>query len=323
MQALIAVGGDTDKEDFVRYFDNKTGLWKDLSKFCMLPEMNVTLCLPGLLSVHGNLYLAGGKICTDEDHMYTSNKFFCFRISDNNWSELRSMNIQRDYCSLIHLDGFIYAIGGTEKRPDEFFSTPIKSAERYNMEVGKWEMLPDMPEECFTPSVVTFKSKILVYGPLRMEPHNGEPSSYTLMMFCPQTLSWTSLWSCQTMSGFIPSLLTVYQDTCYEVRYEDDGPRGKHKPKVRALHLKFGNEGTTIDFGEHQSQELTSHYHQFCINGRLFVVVSLFDYIYDTGVVLSVDNANSQIHKNWSRAKDIGGFDKSVVSFTFDKLALE
>ena len=320
---MIAVGGDTDKEDFVRYFDNKSGLWKDLPKFCILPEINVSLCLPGLVSVHGNLYLAGGKICTDTDHMYTSNKFFVFRVMENKWTELRPMNVQRDYCSLVHLDNYIYAIGGTEKRPDEFFSTPIKSAERYHMEGERWEMLPDMPEECFTPSVAAFNGRILVYGPLRMEPHNGEPSLYTLMMFNPESQSWSSLWSCQTMSGFIPSLLTVYENTCYEVRYEDDGPRGNHKPKVRALNLSFDKETATVDFGDHHSQELTSHYHQFCINNHLFVVVSLFDYIHDTGIMLSVDNANSPMHKNWGRAKDIGGFDKSVVSFTFDKLALE
>ena len=309
------------------YYDNKSGRWNNLSKWDRFPLMNVTLCLPSIVEAYGDLYLAGGKICPIFGNGYNSRAFVRYNVGLNRWCELAPLKVEREpKCGIVHLGNYIYLLGGNERIPDETFPIPIRNAERYNMETNEWESLPDMPSDFYNPSVVVYNNKLLLYGPQRMEPHMGQTTVYNMMMFCPRSLSWMSLWHGEWSSGMIPSTLTVHEDKCYEIRYVDDGHGGHHtrKPHVRLLTLDLEREAPTVEFGDQEDQELTSRYHEVCINGRLFVIVSLENYVHDTGVRLTVDNAYSDEHRSWSRTKDImGALDKCVASLSIDRLMLK
>ena len=315
-QALVAIGGDraTESGEFIQFFDEEEGCWQNLEKFATLRHNElINHCM---VVVGGKLYLAGGKAYNYVDGgvlLYQSRKFYEYDVSRNEWRQLPSMLMAREHFTLVHLDGYIYAIGGIDD--DEVGGQHICSAERYSLTKEKWEILPNLPGDCYWPTAVGFEGKLLVYGPQEPEESIGQPSVYSLMVFYPTIHCWKIVWTEERISGVRQSLLMVENGLCYEIRFGKDS-----KPNVTRMELDLKINKPTLQFGDEEDQDLcSSDYHEVCIDGQFFVIV--FDYVYKTKSTVALRERTTADQAMWSRLCDVDGT-KAVVCLTFDRLRL-
>ena len=263
------------------------------------------------------LYLAGGKAYNYVDGgvlLYQSRKFYEYDTARNEWRQLPSMLQAREHFTMVHLDGFIYAVGNVETdQPGE--QQQKCSAERYNMAKEKWEILPDLPGDCYWPTAVGYDGKLLVYGPQESEDSIRQPVTYSLMVFYPKIHCWKTVWREERISGVRQSLLAVEDAMCYEIRFGNE-----IKPNVTLMEMDLDRSKPTLQFGDEEDQDLcSSDYHEVCINGQFFVIV--FDYVYKTKSTAALREKTTADQALWSRLCDVDGT-KAVTCLTFDKLRL-
>ena len=99
--------------------------------------------------VEGQLYRVGGR--------YRGiGKFYVYDVDQNEWNLLPTMKTLRYNCLLVHLDGFIYAIGGIDSHTD----TRSDAMECFDIVKKEWTTVAAVPK---TPSCV---SAYLVFQPV-------------------------------------------------------------------------------------------------------------------------------------------------------------
>ena len=201
---------------------NQSRDWKLLPKF---PAGPLDKCSGfALVSVDTKLYAAGGQYYGDfHDYIdinglspiFSGYTFHCFDLKDNEWRALPQMSACRYGTTfhLIHLDGFIYAIGG-ETGNIEY---PEEEVERYDINQKKWETLSSLPKGIHTISAVLFKGSILVYG--EKDKSNFNRESLQMMVYRPEQDEWQVTHRPTDIADKTDPLLFCYNDQCYQVNY--------------------------------------------------------------------------------------------------------
>ena len=157
------------------------------------------------LAIDNHVYVCGG-IADSE-----ARKVFCrYDIIDRPRQMILSpMKSPRSDCVLIHLDNYIYAIGGVEARIEQVeFET--RAVERYDLSkvrydtpmferrVNPWESVEFLPASCWRPHGIVYKGRILVCGLESKAPRvnyivrspNPTIIQYVLYIYNPYTNNW-------------------------------------------------------------------------------------------------------------------------------------
>ncbi|XP_072050406.1 kelch-like protein 26 isoform X2 [Amphiura filiformis] len=262
--------------------------WQKLGNFAKLP-FEETVSDQQLIVVNGELYLAGGvhhiqsSFRSSIQHLYGRrfNHFFHYDRSLNVWTQLPSMLTRRSRFSMVHLAGYIYAIGGKEDRDDRF----QQKVERYELETQEWEEVPSLPVALRTTSSVVYQNIILVYG-ISVTHTMGIGRQGSLFAFDPVRNTWISL-----TSEFVPinrelengmwanprlhPALVIEKGECYRILYY-----GSATPTVShvTINLDDNPSATFSELHNPEDQFIMGLYNfqagAFAINKRMFVNIN-------------------------------------------------
>ncbi|XP_072023797.1 kelch-like protein 25 [Amphiura filiformis] len=110
--------------------------------------------LHSLVEANGKLYMAGGK--TEAGAI--KQDLYCYNPGTNQWNRLPSMITPRFRFPFVHLDGWLYAIGGSR------VLYHITNVERFNLEARKWEPVAPLGTRDTNYKLLTAEGKLLKYG---------------------------------------------------------------------------------------------------------------------------------------------------------------
>ena len=294
-----------DSEDnCLKYFDGKSGIWFNVVQFDDSPFHYLTKY--SSVAIDGQLYVAGGRGGREDADVKKS--FCCYDMDDGFSQEiLPDMQTTRSACSLVHMDNYIYAIGGVESITGDS-ETPTLSVERYNLNreqldirAASWETVASLPSDVWNPHAVVFKGKLLVCGTTRnisqvlrdqfliaMAMVNRADIDYVLCIYDPKSNTWQrhileprQLITCmQGRQNY--AMLHIHNGECYLLgnvmidAYHN--PRTKwFRTTVNKLEFRELDDGslTFLQTGPSLSQDDVggSHYYSsyFCIDNDLFI----------------------------------------------------
>lgn len=100
------------------------------------------------------LFVAGGN---NGNQILSS--FDSFDLTSGKRLSLKPMNTARDELSLVHANGYLYAIGGGGNDGEN-----LRSVERYDLGLNRWEPVENMLIPRRAHSVVSLGSSIYVFG---------------------------------------------------------------------------------------------------------------------------------------------------------------
>ena len=278
-----------------------------------------------LVVIQDELYAVGGSVIVN-GRCCKSNGLLKYNPFTNKWDALASMNRRRGWkCTVVHLDGYIYAIGG-DGDGDEGGET---SMERYNVAKGKWskgELIAlDLMDSKQTYPTVAFNGCIFMYG--------KEGLDDVLRAYIPATNEWAILPMPPHQHGDSkdnPPTLMVHNDKCYlvvyrrvdshkpvESHYGDGDPHyvgdrdpPQVRPHVHQLEIIFDETSvptlTPVTLGEAQPQDLipANHCGAFLIDNDIFV------------------NSNGHVHNTGIKAAAAEGQEECVNLDDWDRLNL-
>ncbi|XP_033125282.1 kelch-like protein 20 [Anneissia japonica] len=153
-KSMVAIGGHTSMS-FVRQYNANTKAWEPLKNFAQLPYQTVINHTAVVVGEH--LFIAGGEYINSGKNA-TRNYFFVYNAKGNKWSSLPPMKVERKSFSLVHHEGFIYAIGGLDKDDN-----PLRSVERYDLARSKWVCVAALDEARYNTTAILFHNKIHIF----------------------------------------------------------------------------------------------------------------------------------------------------------------
>ena len=283
--------------------------WVDLEEFPRVP-FHEPFSNHQMIVVDGALYLAGGSyrvpVVLDSVMMATlhCDHFFRYDRYCNAWTRMPNMITKRSCFSMVHLDGYIYVIGGK----GGLSSRHQQNVERFNLQSGVWEEVPNLPVALRLFCAVAYKNVLLVYG-IRVINTMGIGRQGSLFAYDPARSTWTSLASeflpinRELENGLIinpqlPPALVIEEGECYRVIYY-----GSKSARVSQLTLNLGssrNQSATFSpCVSPEDQELVGQHNTdagaFTINKHIFV--NLNGYIHRLDVMLD-NNENTSTDKD-------------------------
>ena len=232
------------------------------------------------------------------------------------------MCYMRSDFALVHLDGYIYAMGGE----DLYDRTTV---ERYSIEQNMWECKRSCTSSFVEPRAVAVNGRILLYGCLCTW-SDASINMYTLEMYNPTTNSWQKMLSETFETPYYERkpTLAVHNSECYRIVWKlvpgvkpslDNMSSGK----INVSKIKIKERGrnhrvtATLQRDEHQV-DLKCH-KAFCLDGKAFVYLS-DNTVMNTGI--DVDHLGPEgLGKKWEVSIHL--FESVVPEFTFDILKLK
>ncbi|XP_072037553.1 uncharacterized protein [Amphiura filiformis] len=303
---LLHIGGKGMPNNDIRYYN--TSGWKGLHWIKEFPERiryHSTVAVNGHLCVAGGMGRSWGRykgfgICLSS--------FYCYDSIQQAWKSLASMTTARANFAIVHMDDFVYAIGGKQNH------SVLSSVECYSLVQESWQSIAPLAVGVTDPSAITYKGKILVYG------LKSWYSGYVLQIFSPHKTgsnpggNWSIALDDQkhaARSTNTPKyVLTVQNDKVYRITYEDTNDN-KQVVCVTELQCDFDHELPYVHIGATEDQsnlrtiltttfntgsDSTSAGHNiFSINRELYA--NVLGYIYKMGItnledVKEYDNKN-------------------------------
>ena len=336
-----------------QYFHTKEKRWKVLKRFAALPY---SASYQSMIVINGTLYSAGGldqKRELDHDELYHDSDsdwsdqsedsyrlvpvcqkhFYQYHATENRWTQLPSMNKSRNSFPMVYLDGFIYAIGGSNDLGFE-----ISDVERFDLNKKQWQVMASLPVRLQSISVRVFKGKILLHGvtPEALNPETARSQvKYVLLAYHPGSDYWQEvleqLHEISRDRPVHPPQLVVHKDTCYRVIYrvvpsEARTPwyrNPKCKMSVRVLEVTHKNVvEVSVAVGDEVKQDLipANRAGAYRIGNEVFISANSFSY--NTGVTIKPDQEGDIDVEKWEPFNDING-QGGITCFTFDRKKLE
>lgn len=132
----------------------------------------------GAVSVGESIYVVGGH--KGYEHTYPPESFskevYRYDSKTNRWTRLADKISPVHGVTVAHYNGFIYAFGGFAY--DSSFDPKwksLKSIERYNIALNKWEVIGDLPEPRSSNAIAVIGSKVYLVGGWNATPkHAGD-----------------------------------------------------------------------------------------------------------------------------------------------------
>ena len=223
------------------------------------------------------------------------------------------MKVARRHVAVVHLNGYIYAIGGQDDK-----DAWVQSAERYNLRRGEWETVAPIPVDMsgIHPSAVAYHERIFVTS------QNEYQSGQHLYSLDPITNTWKS---CDSVTTGKPGQLVYLDSSLYLVTYKTETSKLGRKepwdycPIVNEIITRDESQGFSyvIDqlHAHDQSHVPESELRPFRIGKRVYLMVN--------GKCLDsrIDVTDGQVYdvnlNSWSKLiKQTEG--ASITLFTFD-----
>ena len=250
---------------------------------------------------------------TDISSFRQTDKFFKFDSSTYKWIELPKLKTARDGFSLIHHEGYLYAIGGTRQKK------LVDTIERFNLATQTWDGVYQLSEGVAFTSAVIFDGKIFIYG--TSDEYEEFVGVYVLIVFDLATKrSKTVLVEGQeTWMDYTSScVLVVHDGILYRVCYKDENPDGIFNqmlviPQVNRIEVKkLRNGGLRAWVGDEVGQQNVlspNEANTFHIDKQIYINVAR--YTHKTGRVLG-----QQGPVGWSKCTNLTK--QCVVEYTLD-----
>ncbi|XP_072018161.1 uncharacterized protein [Amphiura filiformis] len=264
----------------------------------------------------------------DDDYEMLVTKLRKYDPESNSWKDLAILGSERSEFALVHLDEFLYAVGGrscdapTSGRPLRYWR-------------NKWMSVAPLTCNYGHPNAVVFNGKILMYG-VEVDSSGKSLHSYSLEMYDPVNNVWQKLVSEKYLaSSFEKPMLTVQDGECYRIVHQKEGTNMMEEGyesdesdgeiNVSKITIKERRNGrVTAVMGEQEKQVLECS-HTFCMNGKVFVFLSSDNTaIYNTGIDVE-DIGEHGLDKKWRELYQLQnvGETECIVTFTFDILKLQ
>ena len=317
---------------------SKENKWVTLSKFPPLPaKENVRYSTHSICNANGELYVARSRKVSPLQLKHT--QFLKLDVDNNKWVELSPMKKRRSIispvkkkrgaCSMVFLDGRIYAFGCPTDGDQ-------RCGEVYDIKDNSWRILPSMPKLIKMPaSCVAYAGKILVYGANDVST-DSDRRQHFLLMYDPLADSWSVLMDVShPLSSVDPATLVVHNGKCFRV------VRGKCLCQADECtdmwHLKISVHELIVDFkdrsaieGQRQDDRLEQtpiagdpRFQYFYIDRDVyFFFVSK---VYNTGVKVDDDGVNEVLRKRHRGLKTLNKVELDYCEgllfthFMFDK----
>ncbi|XP_076880983.1 kelch repeat and BTB domain-containing protein 13 [Brachyhypopomus gauderio] len=123
-------------QDFMRtvcYFDEDEKDWRVLTH---LP-LNASTTMAGITALNNKIYIVGGVYDINNKIVDSG---YCYDATSDTWSTFSNPQQPRYNCTLVGLEGSIYALGG------EYERTTMSSVEKYNVATDTWSFVASLPK---------------------------------------------------------------------------------------------------------------------------------------------------------------------------------
>ena len=184
-QLGLVVGGKDDRGATLKsaeWYDGSTGQWQ------ILPDMNLARSECAAVCVEGSVYVLGGFDGDGDTSAYgyvggsTLKSAEFYDRSTGEWRPLPDMNIARQGCAAVCVEGNVYVLGGSDRR------SRLKSAECYDRSTGEWRALPDMSEARYGCAAAYVEGNVYVVGG-----YDGDSYLKSAECFDTSTGQWQTL----------------------------------------------------------------------------------------------------------------------------------
>ena len=292
----------------IQYY--KDGFWTGIEFFSPLPQQNHDF---SAIVADGRLY-AGKKSTSDPD-------FFMYNTEENKWIAMQQMTQATRCDHMVHLDGFIYAIGKD--------SQERCNLERYDVTQNRWDTMQSPPHQYIRRrSVVTFKGMIFAIMTLQPQP-TDEPVD-ELLIYHPNKNIWQRTgvnrqWV-NIVSVQIPFLF-IHKERCYRIvidytlpeEYEDDEDViPVTTVNILDVQFKDDDDAVTCTVGDDIKQDPKPAGEDiFCIHDEVFVYGHNF--VYNAGTKSELNHQGTNAVERWCRKRNLGTISSNIVIFTFDR----
>ena len=141
-----------------------------------------------MVNEKGDIFLVGGIFY--EDHHFDDagsalREVAVFNEYHKSWTDCAPLQVPRCAHTLVHLDGFLYAIGGKSKYPG---GESLASVERYDVTQNKWKFVSPLPHGLCHHGAVVYCGKIYVVGGVTSQ---GQVTN-AFLEYDPSVEMWTS-----------------------------------------------------------------------------------------------------------------------------------
>ena len=105
------------------------------------PEFNTSLWASLIIYSDTQIFIAGGRMETGGVSVLKT--FQCYNQSTDTYESFADMINGRSNFPMVHLNGFVYAIGGRNELPDSS-QIAMTNCEKYNVETNEWSEIGDL-----------------------------------------------------------------------------------------------------------------------------------------------------------------------------------
>ena len=285
-----------------------------------------------VLSIIGSEGLEGEEeeddFYDDDDADLVLGNLWKYDADTNAWIKLPSMLSERSEFALVHMDGFIYAIGGKG-----LYGDCTVSVERYSIEQNRWEDVASCKCYYRDPSAVAVNGRILLYGRVdhSFSWSDTSTNTHTLEMYNPTTNDWQKLLFETYDTAYFDKypLLMVHGGECYRVVSKlpsrvkpslTNYSSGKiHVSKIKIIE-RGRNHRVTARLERDEVQMDLKCSSAFCLDGKAFVFL-YENTVMNTGIDVA-DLGPEGLGKKWE-ASYVNTSESVVPEFTFDILKLK
>ena len=209
----------------------------------------------------------------------TSDRFFKFDNTRYEWIELPHMTVRRHSLALAHHDGYIYAIGGSNKE------LQLDSVERFDMIHQTWEYVCTLLKSMvYCPRVITLDGQFLIYGitDIYQTADRHRDESNALLALDPKMQASSVLFEENCIDNakhmaLAPGVILMQDKIPYRVWFEEnlEYETIAHVNQIEIRQLRNGTTiaaiGRKID-GQESVQDHNEY--AFHINGQIYVCVN-------------------------------------------------
>ncbi|CAL4103866.1 unnamed protein product, partial [Meganyctiphanes norvegica] len=173
---IYIVGGYSNRQslDTLECYDVEESRWTQLSR---LPVARSGL---GAAYLRGIFYAVGGRNILSNGNYHDSNWVDSFNPISNSWRQRARMKHPRNRLGVAHLDGMLYAVGGSNG------TNFLNSVERYDPEEDTWILVNPMAKARMGVGVAVVNRLMYAVGG-----YNGETRLNSMECYHPENNRWT------------------------------------------------------------------------------------------------------------------------------------
>ncbi|XP_052256287.1 kelch-like protein 12 isoform X2 [Dreissena polymorpha] len=187
-ERVVMIMANPYTEDSLKKYNSVEVLLPKTGEVIFLCKLPQSLYTPGCAITGDNqIYLAGGSIRKINYRGSisiegVSNTFYVFDHASLTWVAKARMNIGRSMFNLTIVDGFAYAVGGTDG------TDVLACVERYDPWANTWTFVAPLPQALKLTTSVSFRGKLFVFGG-----ENADNIVNTAYRYDPTLDIWTQL----------------------------------------------------------------------------------------------------------------------------------